>query len=220
MLAAGDHEQAALVGDLLVDRPDAMPPPGLDAPRHRVIDHQRDVDVIDVQLGSALGLELFLGQIGRDEREVLARDPVALRGVAVAAVRERDPAHAAGDHHDVAADVLPEILLEDPAVLNLYAFDHVACPHPKTRILDPSARRGATHPQRTTENCWIVARVSAADQRRRRAGKVARRLGDAPVAQGNASGGGQPGRTVPCEGWDVTAPPHPRARTPLPSRRS
>ena len=124
MVVAGHHELAAFFAHLLVDRTHAMPAPRLDPLHHGVVQDHRDVSLVDVHLRPALGLELFLLEVGGDEREVFTGDPVALRGIAVAAVRKGDLAHPTGDHHDVAADVLPKILLKDAPVVHLYAFDH------------------------------------------------------------------------------------------------
>src|SRR4030095_9631381 len=91
---------------------------------HCVAANTRDVRVIDVELGAAFCLELFLEEIRADEGEILARDAVALWRVAVASVGETNLAHAARDKNNVAADALGEILLEDPAVIYLDPFDH------------------------------------------------------------------------------------------------
>src|SRR5579875_56275 len=122
-LAPRDDQHGAALDELLVDRADAVPGPRLDPLDHRVVEHDGDVRLVDVQLGAALRLQLLLVEVGGDEREVLTGDAVALGGVAVATVGEPGLAHAAGDQDDVAADIFGQVLLKDAAVLDLDPLD-------------------------------------------------------------------------------------------------
>src|SRR5581483_9044520 len=150
--APRDDELAGPFDDRVVDRPHAVVGPGLDALAHRVVEHDRDVRLVQIELRAALGLELFLAQVGRDEGEVLAGDAVALGRVAVAPVGERGLALATGDQDDIAADLLGQVLLEDAAVVDLYALDHkwpptraADAPRPAGRARLPRVRqRGGT----------------------------------------------------------------------------
>src|SRR5262245_11721919 len=107
------HEQRAVGLRQPVDGLKPVPRPRLDALRERVVDGDRDVDVLGLVARHVL-LELFLG-VGHD-REVLGGDAVALRAVAVPAERDSPPARLAGRQHDPARDAGGEILLIDTAI--------------------------------------------------------------------------------------------------------
>src|SRR5947209_2084639 len=105
-----------------------MPAPGLDAFDHGVVEHNRDVALIDIQLGAAFRLEFLLGEIVRDERKVLAWNAIALGRIAVTPVGKTDASHAAGDDDDIAADLFAEILLKNTAIVDFNAFDQLVPP--------------------------------------------------------------------------------------------
>src|SRR5688572_17746879 len=124
MLFLGNHEEAAVLDHPLIDRPHAVPTPGLDALAHRVVEDDGDVRLIYLELGAAFRFQFLLGEIRRNKSEVFARDTVSLRRVAVAAVRKCPLPHAARDHDNVAADLFPQVLLKDASIVDLDALDH------------------------------------------------------------------------------------------------
>ena len=87
-LFVGDHEQTAVLDHPLVDRPHAVPTPGFDALAHRIVEHDGDVGVVDLELGAAFRFQLLLLEIGGNKSEILAGNPVSLRRVAVTTVGE------------------------------------------------------------------------------------------------------------------------------------
>src|SRR5439155_6044831 len=110
------HQQRAVRHREPVDRLQPVPCPRLDALRQRVVDRDRDVDVLGLVARHVL-LELFLG-VG-DDREVLRGDAVTLGAVPVSAERDAPPARLARRQHDTARDARGEVLLEDTAVNDL-----------------------------------------------------------------------------------------------------
>ena len=110
------HQHGAVGHGEPVDGLQAVPRPRLHALRQRVVEHDRHVDVLGLVAGHVL-LELFLG-VG-DDGEVLGRDAVALRAVAVAPEGDAPPAGLARRQHDAARDAGGEVLLEDAAVHDL-----------------------------------------------------------------------------------------------------
>src|SRR5918995_3937710 len=101
-----------------------MPTPRLDPFAHRVVQNDRDVGLVDLELSAALRLQFLLGEIRRNEGEILARNPVSLRRIAVTTVGKSLLTHAARDHDNVAADLFTQVLLKDASVVNLDALDH------------------------------------------------------------------------------------------------
>src|SRR5206468_7442952 len=67
-------------------------------------------------------------KIRGNEGEVLTRNPVSLRRVAVTTVRECPLPHSARDHDDIAADLFPKVFLKDTSIVDLHAFDHIFPP--------------------------------------------------------------------------------------------
>src|SRR5262249_40555502 len=106
-----------------IDRAYAMPAPWLDAFDHCVVEDDRDVALIDIQLGAALRFEFLFRQIMGDEGEVFARDAIPFGRIAVTPVRETDSSHPAGNNDNVAADLLAEILLKNTAIVDFNAFN-------------------------------------------------------------------------------------------------
>ena len=126
MIALRHHDHRAALDHLLVDRAHAVPTPRLDAFTHRVIEHHRDIRLVNVQLRARFRFEFFLGQIVSDERKILARNPVPLRRVAISPIGHADPAHLRSDDDNVAANFLRQIFLKNPAIIYFYCFDHGA----------------------------------------------------------------------------------------------
>ena len=83
------HQHGAAGDGQPVDGLQPVPGPGLDALGEGVVDADGDVDLLGLVAGHVL-LELFL-RVG-DDGEVLGRDAVALRAVAVAAEGDAPPA--------------------------------------------------------------------------------------------------------------------------------
>src|SRR5439155_13304012 len=100
-----------------------MPPPGLDTFDHGVVENDRDVRQVDIQLGSAFRFQFLFGEIVRNESKIFARDTIALGRIAVASVREADPSHTAGNDDDITANFFSEILLKNSAIVDFNAFD-------------------------------------------------------------------------------------------------
>src|SRR5262247_4263448 len=110
------HQDRAVGYRELVDRLQSVPRPRLDALGERVVHDHGDVDVLGLVTRHVL-LELFLG-VG-DDGEVLRRDSVALRAVAVATERDAQPARLARRQNDAARDARREVFLEDATVDDL-----------------------------------------------------------------------------------------------------
>jgi hypothetical protein len=110
------HQHGAIGNGQPVDRLEAIPGPGLDALGQGVIEADRDVDFLGLVACHVL-LELFL-TVG-DDGEVLGRDAVPLRTIAVAAEGDAPPPRLARRQHDASADAGRQVLLEDPAVDHL-----------------------------------------------------------------------------------------------------
>src|SRR5882724_6906555 len=110
------HQQRTVRHGEPVDRLQPVPRPRLDAFRERVVDGDRDVDVLGLVARHVL-LELFLG-VG-DDREVLRGNAVSLRAVAVPAERDAPSARLARRQNDPACDARGKVLLEDTAIDDL-----------------------------------------------------------------------------------------------------
>src|SRR6266540_3086049 len=124
MTLSRKDQQAAVLHDSFIDGTNPVPSPGLDAFAHRVVQDDRDVGLVDLELGAALRFQFLLGEIRGNEGKILARDAVSFRRIAVPPVGKSLLAHPAGDHHDVAADLFAQVLLKDASIVDLYAFDH------------------------------------------------------------------------------------------------
>ena len=122
VLASGDQENATLA-DLFIDRPDAMPTPWLDALAHGVVENDGNVALVDVEFRATLGFQFFLGKVVGHECEILARNAVALRSIAVTPVRKTDASHPMCDEDDVATDFFAKILLKDAAIVDFNSLD-------------------------------------------------------------------------------------------------
>ena len=110
-LLAGSHYHCAAGPGELVDGLKPVPGPGLDALAHGVVNVDRNVDVGSLIDGEALFQ--FLGAVGHD-RELLGRDAVTFRGVAVAPESGADLAVFPGRENDGADDVPRQALLKMP----------------------------------------------------------------------------------------------------------
>src|SRR6185369_16895596 len=94
----------------------AVPRPRLHPLGQGVVEHHRHVGVLGLVAGHVL-LELFL-RVGHD-REVLGRDAVALRAVAVPPEGDAPAAGFPSRQDDAARDTSGEVFLEDTAVYDL-----------------------------------------------------------------------------------------------------
>ena len=110
------HQHGAVGDREAIDRLQPVPRPRLHALAQRVVDADRDVDVLGLVAGHVL-LELFLA-VGHDG-EVLGRDAVTLRAVAVATEGNAPAPGLAGREHDAARDAGGKIFLKDAAVDDL-----------------------------------------------------------------------------------------------------
>src|SRR6266511_345139 len=124
MTLSRKDQQAAVLHDSFIDGTNPVPSPGLDAFAHRVVQDDRDVGLVDLELGAALRFQFLLGEIRGNKSEILAGDAVSFRRIAVPPVGKCFLAHTASDHDNVAADLFTEVLLKDASIVNLYAFDH------------------------------------------------------------------------------------------------
>ena len=123
MILSRGHQERSTFLNLFVDWTKSVPTPWFDAFGHRVIENDGYVGQIDIQLGAAFRLQLLFGQIVGNEREILARDTIALRRIAITPIREADPSHPAGNDDDITADFLTEILLKNSAIVDFNAFN-------------------------------------------------------------------------------------------------
>ena len=105
----------------LVDGLEPVPSPGLDALAQRVVDDDRYVHSLWLVLGKCL-LEFF--GIVSDHSEILRRNSISFRGVAVPAERRAYFVLLAGSQHDGPANVPRQILLKYASVNN---FDSCNC---------------------------------------------------------------------------------------------
>src|ERR687894_268920 len=102
-----------------LDRLPPIPGPGLDPVAHRVVKDRDHVQLIGLVLGHVL-LERYV--IRSDDRELLGRNAVALRRVAVALDRRSQPVPLSGRQNHVLTQVRRQRLLEDPPVSELDAL--------------------------------------------------------------------------------------------------
>src|SRR5262249_4578791 len=94
------YEQATVLYHPFVNGANAMPSPGLDSLAHSIVEHDRDVCLVDLQLGTAFRFQLFLREIRGNEGKIFAWNSVSFRRVAVTAVGKRRLPHAARNHDD------------------------------------------------------------------------------------------------------------------------
>src|SRR5262245_7141417 len=100
----------------LVDRLEPVPGPGFDALAERVVDTDGDLELLGLVASHVL-LELLLGV--RHDREILGRNAVSLRAVAVAPEGDAPAASLPGREDDPPGDPGGQVLLEDAPVDHL-----------------------------------------------------------------------------------------------------